>query len=150
MASRRAAELTRSARLEPACRQQQAAAAAQRHGESVPATTSGGSHPPAAHGQLGAAILARAVLPPEAGLRDFRPESMRSGRSAGPAPPRKGLVMSDAFYRIKQETPPTRKWYLIFPLGKGARGDTELQRPGQCVLQRAQEAGSRCFSKATA
>lgn len=50
IASRRGAELTRSACLEPAGRQLQAAPAAQRHWEPVPATASGGSHLPPLRG----------------------------------------------------------------------------------------------------
>lgn len=65
--ARKGAELTRPTCLEPADRQQQTAAAAQRHGEPVPATASGNGHLPSAQGRLGAAISVRPALPPEVG-----------------------------------------------------------------------------------
>lgn len=86
----RRAGLTRSTCLEPAGRQQQAAAAAQRHGEPVPATASGGGHLRAAQGHLGAAILARPA--PSAGSwprQDFRTavdDVTRKRRLPFPAP----------------------------------------------------------------
>lgn len=85
LASHRGAELTRSTCLEPAGRQQQAAAAAQRHGEPVPATASGGSHLPSAQGHLGAAILVRAAPSPGSRRREdyFLPPLVMSRGSVG-------------------------------------------------------------------